>query len=238
MTKISDPTLFNINQVTSIVNESRKKIIFWDTCALLDIIRFPRDNELVTFIDLIKIHNEIMNDKVYSIASEITITEFNDHVIATINETKDLIKKASQQYNSIVTAITHFTSALADHNIVDLSSYNIERYLINIVEDILSKTIFIEKKEIAPLWLDRIVLKKTPLKRKGEYKDAAIWCTCLSLSEKIAISGDNDSVLFFSSNVNDYYEAGTKNFNRDISTECSMYNIFFGINFTEISSKL
>ncbi len=236
--KISSPNIVNINQASDIVNNLRKKVIFWDTCALLDIVRFPRDNEFSSLVDLIRIHNAILNDQVYSMASEITIVEYNEHILSTLNESIEVIKKVNKQYNCIITLINHFTSSLSSTSSIDLPSYNLERYLVAIVHDILSKTIFIEKNDIAPVWLDRIVAKKTPLKRKGEYKDAAIWCTCLSLAEKTYFDTESENMLFFSSNVNDYYEAGSKNFNRDILTECSTYNMFFGINFTEINSKI
>lgn len=238
MTQISAPSIVLIDHFCAGVIASRRKIIFWDTCSLLDIIRFPRDYHHTSLASLTRIHKEIMNDTVYSAASEITITEFNEHESNTITEVREIIRKNSLQYNSVIQISNNFTSANLGYVHIDTTAHNLERYLINIVDDIISKTVFIQKDEIAPLWLDRIVNKKTPLRRKGEYKDAAIWSTCISVANKIDASSNPENVIFFSSNKNDYYEAGTTNFSRDIQTECSSYNIKFTINFDETSREI
>ncbi|MBB3186099.1 PIN domain-containing protein [Microbacter margulisiae] len=238
MTQILASTIELIDDFSLTVIGDRKKIIFWDTCALLDIIRFPRDNNSASLASLIKIHKEIVNDRVYSVASEITIKEFNDHESSTITESKEIIKKNSEQYESIMEIVNFFTSSQTGYSHINTVSYNIERYLINIVDEIIQKTVFIQKDEIATVWLDRIVQKKTPLRRKGEYKDAAIWSTCISLADKIDAASELENVIFFSSNVNDYYQAGTTNFSHDILTECTSYNIAFAINFDVVFLNL
>ena len=238
MTQISSPSIVLIDNFCAGVLASRRKIVFWDTCSLLDIIRFPRDNNYNNLASLIRIHHEIMSGNVYSVASEITIKEFNDHESQTITEVRELIRKNSIQYHLAIELSNHFTSANLGYVHIDTTAYNLDIYLTNIVDDILSKTFFIQKDEIAPIWLDRIVNRKTPLKRKGEYKDAAIWSTCISIADKIDASNHHENVVFFSSNKNDYYEAGTTFFSLDIQTECSSYNIKFTINFDETSSGL
>ena len=238
MTKILTPKIVLIDVFCLEVIDSRRKIIFWDTCSLLDIIRFPRDNDFASLSKLIQIHGEIMSDKVYSVASEITIIEFNDHEQDTIDKVREMIQVNSLKYNSIIQISNHFTSANLGYSHIDTTAYNLEIYLISIVDDIIQKTTFIQKDEIAPLWLDRIVYKKTPLKRKGEYKDAAIWSTCLAIADKIDAVSNPENIIFFSSNVNDYYEVGTRNLSRDIQTECSSYNIRFTINFDETANDL
>lgn len=238
MTQILTPTIRQIDDFCLTVIDNRKKIIFWDTCSLLDIIRFPRDNNYLSLSFLKKIHEEIINNRVYSVASEITIKEFNDHESSTITDVKQLIKSNAENYESIIHLVNYFTSAHLDYTHINSTSYNIERYLISMVDDIIQKTTFIQKDEIAPIWLDRIVNKKTPLRRKGEYKDAAIWSTCISLADKIEASSVPENVIFFSSNINDYYEAGTRTLSRDILAECTSYNITFSINFAEVDSNI
>src|SRR5690606_33771407 len=65
---------------TSYQTANSKKIIFWDTCGILDILNLITDSTNSTFISvLIKLNKKIAQEEILSCSSKIVIREILDN---------------------------------------------------------------------------------------------------------------------------------------------------------------
>ena len=65
-----------------------KPVVFWDTCALLNIIRFTyreKGDFALKYNSIKHVHDQILSGNIYSITSEIIVNEWNDNIDKTIN---------------------------------------------------------------------------------------------------------------------------------------------------------
>jgi hypothetical protein len=130
MLKINNPTIINKNDAINHLNTQCKPVIFWDTCALLDIIRQPlsdRKGSADILAKVIQIKNKILSGDIISLSSELCIKEFNDHVGNCIESLKKESKNISVQHNHFVS----FTNTLGISHVssIDLSTYKLEEDL-------------------------------------------------------------------------------------------------------------
>ena len=86
-------------------------LIFWDTCALLDIVRTPIiERSKLNFNSLQayeRITDYIMDQKVISVTSEIVVKEFHEHI-------GDCIKALEQQSQRIVEQVCMLSKYVDD----------------------------------------------------------------------------------------------------------------------------
>lgn len=241
MSAISQKTILKIDDFIAIYESDKKNIIFWDTCSLLEIIRFLYRNGNV---DDYKILNEInaliQSDSIYSIASELTIKEWNDNEEQVVNFVKDsLIKTGNFHLNSLnvineINTTTYRSESLDDKNLVN--------DLIVLAESIISKTYFLETTEIAQKSLERVTFKRPPANKKNEFKDCVVWETMLLVSQRIYVTKketDEYVKIFYTVNTEDFIDKSRvpKIFHGTLLTEASMVDLICCQNLKEIKSS-
>ncbi len=228
MSKINNPVETSIAQfIANEYNASAKNVIFWDTCTLLDVFRFPYRNggTLNTFRLLNRINGLIQNDTVYSIASSLTIREYNDHE----DEAKAFLSGSLAATDNYHTTCIGIANDIAGAAFVSESITN-KNLLMNfeaLVDNIISKTIFIRTDEIANIALERVRDKRPPSKKKPEFKDCAIWETALNLSMGIHAVDAATHQVFCSTNTEDYVDKSKVPpiFNGILTTEAAASNL-------------
>lgn len=216
---------------------SPKPIFFWDTCGLLDILRLPfRKGDLQALQCITAIKSLIDSDLIYSISSELTTKEWNDHFALTISETKDSLKKTSAYHNNCIEMINHLysTTYVSD----DLSNKGLVEAFELIADEILQKTVFISFDKISGDALRRVANKLPPSKKKPEFKDCAIWETVLDLSNLVRPFGLK--FVYFTVNTEDYVDkARTPQLvHPSILTEAVTYGVSIGLTFREAYNSI
>lgn len=216
-----------------------KIMIFWDTCALLDIIRIPhRDNLSLTDLENYeRISNYITNEDIISVTSGLVLSEFYDHyqpehdkLIQEQKKVKDSVKEYVQ-YMSSIKKINRITNA------IDI--LNVEPRLTYVLNKILKKTFVLREQSIYRNFADyRLRNKMAPAAKKSEYKDCYIWGTFLELIHKI--NPTSPYLAFMTVNIKDYKE--NNQLHPHILTDChlpSMKVIFnIGALYRDISNSL
>lgn len=192
--------------VSSVYSANNKPVIFWDTCAFLEIIRFvfnnPEDATMV-YCHIKTIADKIMSDEIYSVASEINIDELNDNHTKAINFLVDsLLKTTNFHSNAIKTANALSGTSFVSEPLVDK---HIDSLLNKLLLDILSKTYFLVLEEThSHSALQRVRSSIPPAGKKHEFKDCAIWETALGLFREISAIRNDLNNVFYTVNIDDF----------------------------------
>lgn len=240
MSVINNPTESSIlDFINNTYAHAQKDIIFWDTCALLEILRFPyRGGDVNTYRILNKINGLIQSDDIYSLASSLTITEWNDHQQIISDETQNSLVKTGNYHRNCLDIINEiFTQGYASESIHDKMLVQSFETLAN---NILSKTIFIETEEIANKALKRVEHKLPPASKKQEFKDCAVWETIIKLSRDIYAVEQTQKQVFFTVNTNDFIDKSRepRQFHGSLLSEASMSNLVCCYKFDEVNLSL
>ncbi|NDP22295.1 MAG: DUF4935 domain-containing protein [Paludibacter sp.] len=230
MSKITSCTISSIeNFVVDIYSPNKKHIIFWDTCSLLEIIRFLyRGGNVNSYKNLNSINKLIQRDEIYSIASTLTIKEWNDNEAIVIDRFKNDLKLTSKYHKDSIETINEInTTAYDSESIFDK---NLTEDLISLAESIILKTIFIETNDIANKALDRVSYRRPPANKKNEFKDCAVWETMYLVCDKInqtKLQTDNYNFVFYTVNTDDFIDKSRepKIFHGSLLSEASVVNM-------------
>lgn len=202
-----DSTCVTIDDfILNVIDKPNNPIVFWDTCTLLNIIRFiyREDGTDSQFINkVIEISNKIKNDNVFSVSCEINISEWNDNIDKTLSDfLNDLNLTTNYHKNAInVINVLKGTSKVSESLILN----NLDSELQNIALSIIRKTKFLKiDSEISFNALRRVEQKDPPARRKNEFKDCAIWETMLELNRKLIYCGLNQKRVFYTINTEDF----------------------------------
>lgn len=192
--------------VNTVYSANNKPIIFWDTCALLEIVRFVFNNHedaTVVYGHIKYIADKILNDEIYSVASEINIDELNDNHTKAINFVVDSLQKTTGFHaNAIKTANALNGTALVSESLVDK---HIDTLLNQLLLSVISKTHFLELEEKhSHSALQRVRTNTPPAGKKQEFKDCAIWETSLGLFREIAAIRQDLNNVFYTVNIDDF----------------------------------
>lgn len=230
MSKVVNPIVCSISDfVTNTYNLQKKNILFWDTCALLEIIRFIYRNngDVNTYRAINTINGYIQSDSIYSIASSITIKEWNDNEAIVTTGFRDSLVKTTDYHKNSIDVINEINST----SLVSESLHN-KRLLFDLeilAQSVLSKTIFLETDEIANNSLVRICNKLPPANKKNEFKDCAVWETMRLVSELIENTKaptDSFEKVFYTVNTDDFIDKSRepKIFHGQLLSEASILN--------------
>lgn len=211
MSKIVNPTIYSVNHfVNNIYNAQKKQILFWDTCALLDIIRFLYRNNgnIATYRCLNSVNNLIQSDAIYSISSSLTIREWNDHEDKVKDEIRLSLQKTSVYHKNTIEVV----NAINSTSYISESLHN--KRLLETLEifakSVLDKTFFLGTEDIANKALIRVADKKAPASKKQEFKDCAVWETMLLVCEEIRNVSPMDygsyNKVFYTVNTDDFID--------------------------------
>lgn len=243
MSEIKGQTILSIDDfVANIYDSNKQSVLFWDTCSLLEIIRFIyRNGDVNSYRILNKINGLIQSNTLHSVASELTITEWNNHQEQVKNDfEKSLIKTGEYHKNCIETINEINTFELNSEAIHDK---NLLTDLGRLADDIITKTHFIQTDEIANKALKRVELKIPPASKKNEFKDCSVWETMVLLSERInAVNSDTDifNKIFYSVNTDDFVDKSRaeKRFYANLLTESSMMDFICCSKLDEVNTRI
>lgn len=205
MSTIASSKIIDLASAVQLLNSDIKPVIFWDSCALLDIIRLPmpeRNQSVDRLTKIMEIKQAIVNGDILSLASKLTIKEFNDHIGDTESKLYFEARRISREYNAFIAFINKVNPSTMLLQ-VDLTAYNIELGLMDIIESIIDDTFFIdEDPKFVNLASQKTINKIPPAHKKGEYKDCYIWATCI-LARGMS-NGLRMPYGFMSTNIADY----------------------------------
>lgn len=195
-----------------ILNELMEKpLIFWDTCALLDILRVTDESRkpslgsdaLEDYEGLAKLIEE---GKIVSITSFMVRHELEDNY----HKLKDELRKKE---STCIGNAKKYISFLENQNkrnkiIESLNSIDVVNRLDSLLVKLCKNTFILkeqkaiyEKFDIGKFSRMRILERVAPASKKAEYKDCYIWLTFVSLVRKI---NQHKKTVFFTSNLKDY----------------------------------
>lgn len=192
--------------------------LFWDTCALLDILRIPERFADVTraLTPYQRLCDLIENGNIISITSDMVLYEFNSHFDDILNE----LSRGVQKVKEDVIRYSHLMSDKKNEKInhilpiLDISSLKI---LENLVRKIWKNTYIIREQTVyRNMAHQRTVAKIPPAKNKGEYKDCFIWATFLQYAE----ASPSPCKIFITTNTADYCDKATKKIDDALNVEC------------------
>lgn len=196
-----------------------KPIVFWDTCALLDIIRIPiRDNLGTNDLECYeRIADYIDNDYIISVTSGLVINEFADHY----EDVHNNLIQAQAKLKAQALNYTNFMASTKKKERITkaINLLNMEHRLNTVLRRILKKTFVLKEENKYRDFADyRLRNKMAPAARKSEYKDCYIWGTFIEFVH--AIRPTSNYVSFMSVNTKDYTENGRELHNH-IKTDCN-----------------
>lgn len=221
---------YSLQSFADLYKNAKKPMIFFDTCSLLDFIRFIyRANDGInTLMAIQAVSQKIQSDEIYSVASELFIKEWNDNVDSAMQTTSDSFNRTSEYFNLSAEVI----NTLMGQNIpvgIDLASFKVEDWLLRICSNIISKIYFIEQSAIASAALTRVANKIAPASKKQEFKDCAIWETMLALCSNINARVNpttSPKKIFFTTNIEDFVDKAKmpKDFYTQLQGEASSHH--------------
>ena len=89
---------YSLQSFADLYKNAKKPMIFFDTCSLLDFIRFIyRANDGInTLMAIQAVSQKIQSDEIYAVASELFIKEWNDNVDSAMQTTSDSFNRTSE----------------------------------------------------------------------------------------------------------------------------------------------
>lgn len=188
-----------------------RPILFWDTCALLDLLRHLArveaiDNSLI-YQDISKIYSKIKWGKIYSVSSSVNSKEWDDNVDAAITLLSNNLPKVLDWSRMIIEAKNKLENT--NENLPMINIENIKNHIVNMATTIVKKTIFLDvDKDVAYNALTRVTNKRPPSNAakssKAEFKDCSIWEVMLELCRKTNATGIVKPKLFYTINTDDF----------------------------------
>jgi hypothetical protein len=240
MSKINNPIEYSITDfVQNIYSNIRQPILFWDTCSLLEVFRFPyRGGNIVSYQTLNRLNGLIQNNNIYSLASSLTITEWNDNEDKVKSEVQDSLTKTGAYHDTCIQIINEiFTTTYSSEPLHDKG---LVQSLEALADSILSKTIFLQTNEIANDALERVRDKRPPASKKQEFKDCTVWETTLRLSRSIYAIETVNQQVFYTVNIDDFVDKSRdpKIFHGILLTEASLSNLVCCSNLLEVNAVI
>lgn len=184
-----------------------KPIMFWDTCGMLEYIRFVyRENKgLATLNAMMDLARRINNHEIYSVTSALAAIEWDDNVAKVMNDMANSLER-TEAYHALAVETINILYGLTLTS-VDITAYRLADMLRDVALDIAEQTHYLLFKDITEATLERIALKSPPAHKKGgEIKDCAMWESMLHLCEKInkAMPGGSPCKVFYTVNIADF----------------------------------
>lgn len=223
MKNIENPQVYNKVDFCKYFNRQNKPVIFWDTCSLLDIVRLPvREDRAELLTKIIETKNKIVDAKLLSVASTVTITEWNQNIGRVEEEFEKYVKTLNTNYNNFIKFVNEFalTKKIPP---INFKIYKLSDALIRIAQTINSKTLFIDYQDFLLKATQRLLRKAPPAEFKNEYKDCLVWETCLEVRNHTR--NQSNFWGFITSNSSDYMISG--NLHPAIDSECKSNSITF-----------
>lgn len=196
---------FWLSQANAVIN-ANKPLVFWDTCALLDILRIPLLEKpqfnIATLQAYEQLESWLASNRLVSITSNLVVREFSEHadnivnmLVAQERKTKDEVKEQSQYMSDAV------KSAKVS---VGIDLLDIQKRVIKLVKKIWRRTYILRGQDEFALKADyRVRNYIKPSGGKESYKDCYLWICYISLLNKV---NPTEPTFFFTSNPADFAE--------------------------------
>lgn len=197
-----------------------KPVIFWDTCALVDIMRIPQMDRDRFNIHTLEKYEEIARwireGKLVSVTSELVRTEFDRHFADEQKKVEDQTKK----YQADVKMLSaYMQSTHKKHRLTTAIDLLECCKRCEITANSICKNTYAIKQENAFMTAAdyRVRNYVMPSGGKESYKDCYLWATFLKLVSVLPIA---KGAFFFTSNYKDFGKGGKNKFNEDLNNEC------------------
>ncbi|MEK4107021.1 PIN domain-containing protein [Paenibacillus sp. FSL R10-2791] len=195
--------MHKLDDLVDMIMGKEKSILFLDTCCVLDIIRvFIRGHvpNLHAAVEII----EAAIPEYYIVFPSLINKEYRDNIDLVIHEVKKQIKK-SHEFSKAFFEVIDFMK-LQKVVIPSFESYKIEELLLTISDNILQKGFMLINEDLyAANVLGRVVHNIPPSKQgKDSTKDCMIFEEILGLGDKLRSRGFDKSIVFASSNTQEY----------------------------------
>lgn len=207
---------FYISQVANVL-PAGKPVIFWDTCALLDVIRLPLRYNLVTLENYDRIATLVEQGNLLSVTSEMVLSEFNDHFL---KEKKKLEDEQNSRRKKVIEYSDYMASQKKKDKIkATVTTLNVLSRLELLINKIMRHTYIIRGESTYRDFADfRLRNKIAPAASKAEYKDCYIWGAFLKLAHEYP----HTKLVFLTSNPKDYKQGSI--IHPNISQDCLRAN--------------
>lgn len=194
--------------------ESPKPLFFWDTCGLLEIIRFiyRKNNGQNTLNAILDLAGKVSRNEIYCVTSELAAIEWDDNEATAINDMRMNLEKTEINHALAATTINTILSGSVKSDLI--SVFRLEDMLRDIALNIAQSSHFIKYDEVTKDTLTRVALKMPPAKEKdAEIKDCAFWETMLRLCKDIneAMPGGSPAKVFYTVNTKDFADKSRGN---------------------------
>lgn len=203
-----------LDNAVLIVTGDPKPVIFWDTCAILDILRLPlpsRDFTVRILERITAIRDKLQSGEIYSFASHLSIKEINDNLPSVFTELEKAATRITKEHNKFIGFVNKVNPPGNTIGEIDLKTHALGDLLFDTIQSIIDQTYFIDREqEFADNAEFRVLNKIPPAHMKGEYKDAYILSTCIAF--KRDCPGLISPFGFLSSNKNDFADETGTNF--------------------------
>ena len=224
-----------LSQARANISNTRP-IIFWDTCALLDILRLPfrqsiRGAEMLVRYEIIA--ESIERGVIASVTSSLVITELTNHYNQVYNE---LTRKENDAKNQMIRLADYMVSTKKKTRLIyAVNLLNIESRLLSVLHRLLKNTIILKEQNVYRNFADyRLRYNMAPAERKAEYKDCYIWGTFVTLIRNI---NPNTLSLFFTTNTKDYKD-DTDNIYPQLVRDCYFPDMKIQFNVDQLYGEL
>ena len=192
-----------------------KPIIFWDACALLEILRIPMNTKKLD-VESLKNYESlaeaIESEKVISVTSYMVGFECNNN----FNQVDGALLRFDKDSKGNVIKLASFMDDESKRNEVvnGVSNIDVLDRFYSVLKRISENTYIIKYQKTLPANMkpdiiahDRVLHKEAPASQKGEYKDCYIWATYISIMKAGA---PESNCVFFTTNTRDYKDTTTQ----------------------------
>lgn len=203
--KISTGNRFWLSKADTVI-VADKPCVFWDTCALLDILRIPLLDRPQFDISTLQAYEQvaswISSNRLVSVTSDLVLREFSEHA-------DDIVNCLAIQEQKMKTEVKSQSQFMADsvkatkvaNSIVLL---DIQKRVIKLVKRIWRSTFILRGQNEFALKADyRVRNYIKPSGGRESYKDCYLWICYISLLNKLS---PTEPTFFFSSNPADFAE--------------------------------
>ena len=201
MIDFSNCLRINTTTLPNTPNNQFKLVIFWDTCALLDIY-----NECIKINNgqhinvLHKILEKTNNNEIINFSSELIEIEFKDNIetVKKLHQTKiNDIESTYNNLSAISNKLSHYDAKTINRHDPEL---NFLDDLDSLLQNLINKIILIEKNNFIYDATERHLQKVAP--GHHGFKDCIFWLQALEIRRCIGMAS---TFYFITSNIKDYY---------------------------------
>ena len=204
--------------LTSIPNG--KPVIFWDTCAILEMLRLPErsNNPGRDFDQYVLIADKIASGELISVTSELVFQEFNQHYMEELMS----LRKHEQKQRDEIKKITAIMKSGQKRTSIEagVDAMHTETRVTSNISKIWKNTILIrEQKSFLQYAYTRVKFKMAPSMNKEQFKDSYIWGTFMNLAHGLA---GYPKMFFFTLNKKDYLDPNNGKVMPQIASDISV----------------